>query len=259
VRDLGEQVARGNVVLFTGAGFSRAATNVAGRPVPSTAELIELLWPLAFPDENLDDSSVGDVYACACAVQPEATGELLRDHLTVRVESLPEVYRLWFSLPWARIYTLNVDDLDEAVARKFPLPVAVRPLSALREGLPERGSDLLCIHLNGRIADYPDITFSLDQYGERTAAPDPWYQLLAVDLLEHPILFVGTQLEESPLWHQLALRRPRQRDASRPRSYLVSPKLPRARRQMLEDLNVEWIAMDHEEFADDVLAGLEHA
>ena len=254
-RQLESDFADSAPVLFTGAGFSRAAVAASGRPIPSTPELEDLLWPIAFPHEAQDDSTIVDIYACAVRADPARTGELLRRHLCVDPESLPDGYRTWFSAPWARIYTLNVDDLDEAVGRRFELPQPLHPVSALEDALPTRGEDILSIHLNGRIAGFPNITFSLDQYGQRAALPDPWYQHLAIDLAERPFLFVGTRLNEPPLWQQLALRLADEEvRTTRPMSYLVSSRLPVARRRLLEDLNVEWLPMDQACFGETVLA-----
>lgn len=259
LEDLGRDLSTGRLVLFTGAGFSVGALDHDGRPLPSTAELRDLLWPLVFQELEPDGSELADLYECALRCAHEETGELLRRRLQVDERSLPEVYRTWYSMPWFRSYTLNVDDLDDAVQRRFDLPVVVRPVSALGDELPARSRELLSIHLNGSVAGFPRITFSHQQYGERTALPDPWYQHLALDLGRHPVLFVGTQLAEPPLWQQVALRVNGDNGAERPRSYIVTQHLPLARQRILSDLNVGWIPMAHEQFAEQVLEKLEDA
>ena len=257
--DFAGDLGTGRLVLFTGAGFSGGALNHDGQPLPSTAELRDLLWPLVFDDVEPDSSELADLYECALACAVDETGELLRRRLRVDERTLPEVYRTWYSMPWFRSYTLNVDDLDDAVQRRFDLPVGIRSVSALGDELPARTHELLSVHLNGSVAGFPRITFSHQQYGQRTALPDPWYQHLAVDLARHPVLFVGTQLAEPPLWQQVALRAAGDTIADRPRSYIVTPHLPLARQRILADLNVEWVAMPHEQFAEEVLQRLEDA
>jgi hypothetical protein len=42
----------------------------------------------------------------------------------------------------------------------------------------------------------------------------------------------------------------------RPGSYLVTPHLPAARRAILDDLNIDWVQMDQETFANEILAPL---
>lgn len=182
--------------MFTGAGFSRLATAKNDKPIPSAWELRHVLWPLAFPNQPIDEeSTLGDIYDCATRNAGNRVGEVLNECLKVKSDTIPDPYLIWFSMPWRRIYTLNVDDLDDAVQRKYTLPRPIKSLSAFKGDLPTDG-DLLSIHLNGRVDDYPEMTFSPRQYGERTARPDPWYQHLVADLLSHPVIFVGTQLDE---------------------------------------------------------------
>lgn len=167
-------------------------------------------------------------------------------------------------MPWARCYTLNIDDLAAATGRRFTLPRNVRPVSAT-SGAEEAGfalgPDVLeVIHLNGTIEDVPsDVTFSVSQYAERLARPDPFYLRLVGDLLSHPVVFVGTRLDETPLWQHLELRQPRGARALRelrPRSFLVTPVIDRARLSLLADFNVQWIPLTAEEFAHEFLEPL---
>lgn len=253
VADLEPHVAEGRLVLFTGAGFSRDARTISGDPVPMSATLAELLWPIAFPGAGPDDSRLEDLYECAVAADEEATGRALRSKLIVDESTLPTFYETWFSVPWRRAYTLNVDDLDVAADRRWSLPAPVRSVSALSSGLPPRVDGLLSVHLNGRVDDFPAMTFSQLQYGQRTAVPDPWYQHLAADLQEGPVVFVGTSLDEPPLWQQVALHLVGSGGVERPRSYLVAHRVPRARREVLRRFHVEWVPMDAADFADLVL------
>lgn len=253
-------MSQGSLVLFPGAGFSLNARNRRGTTIPTVKELRAALWPIAFPGvEPDDDSTLGEVYHRACRVAGNRVKELCGQLLTVDPGTVPAEYGTWFSCPWFRIYTVNVDDLEEASGHAFTLPRRIRSMSALTDSsIPANSSDLLCIHLNGRVGDYPEMTFSDRQYGERTARPDPWYQHLVADLSNKPVLFVGTQLDEPPLWQHLELRGARHRRSRelRPGSYLVAPHLSVGRRAMLSDLNIEWIQMDQEEFATTVLADM---
>ncbi len=254
---LGRRLAEGRVILFTGAGFSLGATSVSHVPVPGVDALRRLLWPLAFPTDAVDEaSSLADVYDVAAARAGNAVEDLLRNHLTVDHASLPGDYRLWFSLPWYRHYTLNVDDLDEQVGRAGTLPRRVRSVSALRDSFVAAGPELLSVHLNGRARDYPDVTFSARQFAKRLAQPDEWYQALTADLLSHPVVFVGSTLDEPTLWQHIELRRGRGQGGRelRPASYLVSPDLPAARAAMLKRYNVTWIKATGRDFANEVLA-----
>ena len=256
---LAGQLSRGELVLFTGAGFSLQAPCSGGGTVPSVAELRELLSAIGLPGQPLDtSSSLGDLYACALDQGGKRTREIIESRFRV-TGNIPESYRRWFSQPWHRIYTLNIDDLDEALNRSNDLPFPIRAVSAISEGFGIAGSDVLSVHLNGTVADFPDITFSPGQYGERLARPDSWYTQLVSDLMASPVLFVGTELNEPPLWQHLELRGKRgPGPENRPRSYLIAPDLPIARRAMLRKFNVEWIPLGHGEFMDQILWSMEH-
>jgi hypothetical protein len=248
---------RGGLVLFTGAGFSRGALAQDGKPVVSSGELKSLLWPYAFPGEPEDgDSKLADVFDCAMSQTGSRLRDLLDHALRIQDSSLPDYYRVWFSMPWRRVYTLNLDDLDEAVARRFELPRPFLPLS-YKDAVPVNQDKVWSVHLNGRLHDVPDVTFSPMQYGARLPGRDPWYATLTADLMENSFIFVGTNLDEPPLWEHLELRgqRPSGHEL-RPRSFLITPHLPRARALMLRQFNVTHIAMDSEEFAA-VLAGMQ--
>lgn len=255
---LARQIARGRVILFTGAGFSNGAFTKNGAPVASVAELKEALWQLLFPGEPLDETAtLGDLYEAGLRSKKTQLRSLLEDRLRVDPGRLPDVYETWFSMPWARAYTVNVDDLDEAVGRQFRLPRPVTSISAVRDGIAVPVGSLASVHLNGRLDDFPDSTFSARQYGERVAAIDPWYHQLVAELASHTVLFVGTSLDELPLWQYIALRRGKGRGKEfRPGSYLVTPTLSAPRRVSLGDFNVHWVQMTHHEFASEVLSTL---
>ena len=254
------QMSRGDLILFTGAGFSLSATSRSGQHIPSVKDLRELLWPIAFPGIQIDnESSLGEVFQCALNTAGGRVRQTMQTALDVDPSSLPECYRTWFSMPWKRVYTLNVDNLEVASEVAFQLRRRFLSISALRDGLPDSETDrLLYTHLNGRISEFPEITFSPRNYAERSTGPDPWYQFLIADLASHPIVFVGTVLEESLLWNHIEYRRnrsPRSKEM-RPGSYLVTPKISTARRVMLRNFNVDWIEMTQEEFAANVLEGM---
>ena len=151
-------------ILFTGAGFSLDAEATDGEPIPSVGKLKEILWPIAFPRGRVrSGSSNGDIFDCA----REANRTLLERNPSAMSDSEQRrsarfLYRLDVG-PWRRIYTLNVDDLEEAVQRAHDLPVAIRTVSALTDPIPNHDQSLLCVHLNGTLSDLPDVTFSAPQ------------------------------------------------------------------------------------------------
>ncbi len=259
---LKSQLSRGEVILFTGAGFSLGARNRGGAQLPTVHELKAGLWEIAFPGESFDDeSALGDVFDVALRTAATRTRALLEERLRVDASALSNEYGVWFSMPWARAYTLNIDDLDEAVSRTFDLPRELLVVSAIAQEPVTSREALLSVHLNGTLADFPNVTFSQPQYGERLAQTDLWYQALVRDVHASPVLFVGTSLDEPPLWQHIELRGRRGTGRElRPGSYLVTPSLTPARRALLQHhFNVDWIPMTHEEFAEQVLSSLADA
>jgi hypothetical protein len=167
---------------------------------------------------------------------------------------------VFFSQPWYRVYTLNIDDLASAVARRFelrrqPVAISATTLATDSQRRPAAGQ-LEVVHLNGALSDAPEsLTFSDAQYGSRAASPDSWYTRCAIDLRSRPVIYVGTELNESTLWQHVELRRRQgaESEIMPPGSILVTPSISRARSDMLRDLNVDWVAATAEQFATGVL------
>jgi hypothetical protein len=157
-------------------------------------------------------------------------------------------------MPWRRIYTLNVDDLEVAVQREHALPWPLHTVSAMSPRASETahrgGIDV--VHLNGVAgAGAGALTFSTLQYAARLCGRDREYAALAEDLARWPFVFAGTTLDEVVLWQHLELLRrgSGQRVPARP-SYLIARTLSRARRLLLEDLGLTWLAATVEEVAE---------
>ena len=257
---------RGELVLFLGAGFSWDAQDRAGRQLPTVADLKRELWQLSFEGEPFDDSAnLGDLYEVALLKRRSALTELLQDRLSVNPDALPAYYARYFDFPWLRVYSLNVDDLAFAADRRFSLRLRLSILAATgREAEVPRsrsgGGGTEIVHLNGTIAlnSPAELTFSDRQYAERIASHEPWYARCVTDLGCRAFVFVGTELNEIPLWQHLELRRRREghgRDL-RPMSYLVTPVLDAPKREKLKTLRIQWIQGTAEEFARDVLENL---
>jgi NAD-dependent SIR2 family protein deacetylase len=263
---LKSQISRGEVILFTGAGFSAGSKDRYGRPLPGSGELKRELWQMCYRDEPFDESSsLGDLYAAALHKSRTSLSEMLHSRFSVDPESLPEYFRLLLGFPWLRVYTINIDDLDSAAERRFEferpiVSISARDRDVLRlPGAVPLSQALEVVHLNGMIPAAPEaLTFSDSQYHERIANQEPWYARCVVDITSRPVIFIGTVLNESLFWHHMELRRRREtlgRDL-RPTSLLITPSLPLPRRDVLRDLRIVWIQGTAEEFATQVLANL---
>lgn len=233
--------------------------------MPGTARVKEELWNLCFPDVPIDsESTLQYVYEAALMRKPRETKELLTHLLSVDGNTLPEWYGKYFKLPRFKCYTLNVDDLALRLDKRQWVQRRIEGVSGTtgRAGNTESDKDTLrVVHLNGTIEDLPkDVTFSFTQYAERLARQEPIYTQLSAELLSQPFIFIGTKLDESPLWQHIQLRSTRGGSGLgelRPKSFLITPHLDKAREMSLSQYNVEWISMDAEKFASDVLALLE--
>lgn len=229
---LKSQIASAELVLFTGAGFSTAARDREGRNLPTVLELKRELWALCFPTDPYDDgSSLGDLYDIAARRHPLQLATFLESRLSIDGETLPAFYEAYFNAPWHRVYTLNVDDLPSAVARRFDLrrpPVSIS--ATAREDQAAVGATTLeVIHLNGMCNQPPaELTFSDSQYAQRIANHEPWYARCATDIIARPVIFIGTELREVPLWQHMELRKRRFLEGRdlRPASLLVTRPCP---------------------------------
>jgi hypothetical protein len=259
LHELTEIVARGEAILFTGAGFSAEATDRYGRSLPDSAEMVRDLSSLLFPDEPPDDSSLADLYDVALREAPDRLCAYLADRLQIGDTPLPRTFATWFGAPWRRIYTLNVDDLEVAVQRQFQLPRTLVPVSALADERKNTDPDALeVIHLNGIAGDDPrQVTFSTLQYASRLCSPDREYERLVEDLRTAPFVFVGTTLDEVVLWKHVQLERSQNSHAlPRRHSFLIAPSLTRARQRLLEAHRIHWISATAADIANNVLSRL---
>ena len=266
---LRNQFERGRPILFTGAGFSSSSKNLSGDNLPTGNSLAKILWSISFPSEPFDETStLQDIYETALSKDPKTLKDTLTRQLTVDPTSVDEKIVRYFTFPWHRVYTLNVDNLPDAINRGFKLP---RPLSAVAlsnafmGGSDNRGAyqALVVYYLNGLMTEGLDkVTFASTQYAKRLAFPEHLYMELVADIISRPVVFVGTRLDEPSLWQQVEIRKAKgSRDMRemRPRSYLVTPMLDRARAARLSEFNITWLQMTADEFSEKVLKDLGEA
>lgn len=252
-------ISSGSLVLFTGAGFSLEAISQSGDTLPSTTRLTQELWDLCFPgDEFEPDTVLQDIYEQALARHAQELRNILHKRFIVDSEASPSWYKEVMAAPWLRAYTLNIDNLMEEVGAQVLTQRNVKCVSAFSDNISMLSDQSLdVIHLNGALADVPDkVTFSRTQYASRIGS-DPFYQQLSADLLTRPVVFIGSSLDEGPLWeHVIARGEKGGRSASelRPRSYLVLPKLNKSRQAMLAKYNIVWLPMTGKEFTEQILS-----
>jgi hypothetical protein len=260
----------GDVALFTGAGFSAEARDCEGRSLPDARRMVSDLWRMLYGSAPVDDSTLSDLYDVALLQARDELRQYMSTRLRIGHQPLPQSFQRWFSAPWRRIYTLNVDDLEVAVARQYELPRPLVSVSALAprgersgdlgalseaSGTAEPRAGLEIVHLNGIAGDDPeDVTFSTMQYAARLCAPDREYERLVHDLATRPFVFVGTTLDEVVLWKHVQLERQANGHRSpRRHSFLISPSLTRARQSLLASYRIQWIPATAAQIAEQLL------
>ncbi|MBL8818728.1 MAG: SIR2 family protein [Planctomyces sp.] len=239
----------GRVALFAGAGFSFDAKNSSGNRPPLGDGLAEELCKHAGMPYSGEPLSV--VYE---AVEPRLGSNNLWRLLEelYSIESIADWYSIVRAVTWHRIYTLNIDSLFPVLFRtpaNQKLKQIVNP-SPYEERDPLFGS-VQCIHLHGSVLHRANgLVFTLPDFARTTGTPNPWYQVLADDIYNQSILFVGTKLEESVFHHYVHLREPKTGGISetRPKSFLVCPGIGPVRTNALESRNIVAIDCTAEDF-----------
>ena len=113
-------------------GSRQTSRDRDGRELPDSRQMIRDLWQIVFGDADPDRSTLADLYDVALVRAPARLGEYLCKRLQVGDSPLPRTYAAWFGAPWHRVHTLNVDDLEVAVARQFADRLGLRRRLRLR-------------------------------------------------------------------------------------------------------------------------------
>ncbi|MDZ7642023.1 MAG: ATPase, T2SS/T4P/T4SS family [Desulfurivibrio sp.] len=153
--------------------------------------------------------------------------------------------------PWARIYTLNIDDaLDRALLKNSPQKVNIRNRTDKVFDPDQLFQKLDYIKLNGSV-DRVDkgLIFSVKDYGKTLANTPLWYKELAEDYFKFVFLFIGTKLKESVFYHQVE-RCKIDSESIEQRSYLLTPDATQIEKSnLLSGHNIEHIPCTLGEFS----------
>jgi hypothetical protein len=243
------QFEKGNVVLFAGAGFSLGAKNPRGTDPPLGAQLAETLasecgW-------KYDGEDLGIVYEQA---QKHLGSKELNSKLCSLYKDCAPApwHHLIPKLYWSRIYTTNIDDVIENSYR----PGGVQRFNSITCPADFEPQDVWFqqvqgIHLHGSVLDLQkSLTFTPTEYAGHTATPNAWYQALVDDMYANSVIFVGTRLNEPPMYHYLALRSERAKGAPevRAKAFVVTPVISAIRARQLRDQGYVVVEATGEEF-----------
>ena len=258
IPNIAQQLSIGRPILFLGAGFSMDAKNLAGEHLMSGAALTKKLWEFRYPGDDYDTTTeLKDIYEAARLLDPKRLSTMLRNDFSVDFKSCPGWYEKFLSMPWHKIYTLNIDDLVEVVLQNGSSSRSYKSISATSSNAVDSGDSCLqVVHLNGTMDDLPDnVVFSRLQYSNNLNN-ERAYELLRADILHRPIIYVGTGVDEPLLWKYIEMRSSLESGQKelRPRSYLITPSLNKSKLPLLESYNVAWIDMTGGQFYEEVLA-----
>jgi SIR2-like domain len=130
-----------NSVIFIGSGFSAGATNIASDKLPAGQSLLErLAEAIEEPVRDHDLKSAADAFSHRFDV---SLYDILRNTFTV--SSVLDYQREIISLPWARIYTTNYDDMVNSVKG------SLFPIFTFEEDKPRNLPDSFAVYLHGSI------------------------------------------------------------------------------------------------------------
>jgi tetratricopeptide (TPR) repeat protein len=236
-------LSRNRLILFAGAGFAAGAKNRIGTSLPVGSELARLIWKFLEYDGGYDSTPLPEMFEALLSSGTSHTSirNFLEDHLICN--ETPAEYSA-LSVPyWYRIYTTNVDDLIPRIYSQIA-PPALEILAYPDDDILERDQSLgkiQLIYLNGRLPCPPEkLTFGARQYARGALDDQPLYEQFIRDYATHPVIFVGTNLNEPLLWQHIESRERRMPDASehRPKSFMISPRISQPKRAQLEQYNI---------------------
>lgn len=192
-----EHAINGRALLFTGAGFSRGATNLRNKPFKSGPQFANYLasevgLPLGTP---LDDAS--EEFA-------EKFGE---DKLASELESeftakqISKTHEQLAAVAWKRIYTTNYDNVIERAYQVNGRRLKSVTMSDDIRAIPKGDTD--CVHLNGfvgrvtRDTIWTEIKLTDTSYLTASLAESPWATLFREDMgIARAIFFVGYSISD---------------------------------------------------------------
>jgi hypothetical protein len=244
---------RNEVVLFLGAGFSMSAKNLNGEYYPSTWSLSKKIWTfLKFQGEYDEKTSLSVLYDAFIheGVKRDQKVDFLEKNLMAG--EIPEIYNKITIPYWYKIYTVNVDDVVQKVYSRNNRKL--RELVYPKDEFKERDQSLeetQIIHLHGKLPCNPeDVVFSSKQYARAGLKGQPLYSQFVYDYATHPVIFIGTTLDEPLFERYIEAREGRSGYGEyRPKSFIITPTISPVKEKVLrEKYNVHHIAGKSDDF-----------
>ena len=154
--ELLSRLSTGKAILFTGAGFSRTATNINGTHPPAGDQLAKMIANLGGFEEDDDLRYVSDYYLKN--FDPSKLLDFLKKEFTMKDVSSEHVEIC--KLKWKRIYTTNYDNVIELASYKSNKLVEGVVLDDIPSGYYQNKN--ACVHINGYICKAKDDSLNND-------------------------------------------------------------------------------------------------
>lgn len=196
INKLVECLIEGNVMLFTGAGFSLEAVNGDNQPLPSGNKLKRMILSdvLELKEESdeykaLNQEKLPDVITYAEDVKGKSSVEDYLTHLFKDCQP-KDFHKIIASFPWKRVYTTNIDDVFENAAPKGRyIAQNMRRLQKNSYGIEK--TDYFKLHgcVRNPSAGY---VFSSEDYDEETTVKDhSGLHSYSLDIQTNNFVFIG--------------------------------------------------------------------
>lgn len=231
----------GELILFIGAGVSKGSLTQTGEPIPDGYNLAKSLCAKIELDYN--GESLSKVYGAAEGIMGE---KRLLDFLEENFKYCQpsDEYKVLVSLPFKRIYSLNIDDcIEQAFYRNIKdRKLEVKNRNDFISEYTYLNNKTTLIKLNGDI-NRPDLDFifSSQEYARNLTKNINWYSELAKDMHTYTFLFIGTKLDEPLLEYYLELFKKNNNVATSTKSYVITPSATEIERISLLKHNLEHI------------------
>ena len=237
----------GRLMLLLGAGASYGSRDKDNREIPMGDDLAKELSALM--GWSYSGEPLATVYSAINAIDSARLYTFLRTRLTNTKPS--HELQIIASFPWARIFTLNVDDCTETALRK----AGTQNLQIFARNSPLEEIDPIFqsvqfIKLNGS-ADRPEdgFIFSPQEYGEGSNRLPIWYRELGHNNGNYTFVFIGSKLNEPLFQHAIAEMRSTVKRAP-VQGYVITPSATEIEKHHLRSLNLVHIPGTLKDFAE---------
>ena len=254
------QFEQARLVALLGANMARGTLTTKGVPLPIRQQLVAVVWDLCFPGQKPDPTSdLDELVQLAAQRNPKRLASYFKEVFSIDQQSVSPELTLLLDAPWARVYTLAVDNLEVAAGLKATLRRKIATITPADPNASTSHSlELSVIHLHGSVFD-GTAKFSVGPERGLNPSEAMLHERFATDYMAFPLVAFATDEDVDDVWRYLERRGRRTGRGERelrPKSILVAPTLSPVRIALLRDLNVEFVRSDPHAFITQYLTPL---